>query len=297
MKSICPTCKSPLYLPDNNQPLRQWSVLCSKCHASYQASPGRVLGAWLKFSQGRRNVYQARIKLQTGLIKSVTMRRLINVGIPIVLITPLQGLGKLRPILLIETQTNHSHLLIHPQQQIFKYQLFAVLGITLLVLGLGLSLQVMIGVVVITAIVSSAIAVMGMSRLYRGKEKNTQKRNRLFLEQRLIRQSERWGEKLQKAEAELLKLRQVNQRLLPYDKASVFRISSFSNKPKKRQYFERKYQCLNDLVERYILAKDLIDTSISIIQLTEEVPVDLIEQLSSFAQEIKDLEEQYHTTS
>ncbi len=277
--------------------MRKWSVLCSNCGAIYQATSGMVIGAWLRFTHGHRDVYQARIQMKTGSTKTVEMEQLIDANILVVVVTPLNGLGKLKPISLIEIQTQHSHLLIHPQQQILKYQSYGAIGIIILVVCLGLSFKGTMDAIFVVAIVCSLAAVAIMSRVYRGRESNPQIRNRLLLEQRLIKQSDHWGEQLQQLEKELSKLHQINQRLLPYDENTLFQISSLSKKPRERQYFENRYHSLSELIECYILAKNLIDTSLPIIQLTEEVPFDLVDQVSDFIQDIQHLESRYRANS
>lgn len=293
MKSICPTCKSPLYIPDEGQSLRRWSVLCSCCHAIYFASPGTVVGAWLRYRYRQQVVYQAQVHLQTGSTKTVELDKLININEPIVLLTPLKGLGKLKPILLIETKTATPIFLVHPRQHIRKLQLQGVIWTTIPIVLLGLSLQGTIDTIVVVAVVSSLVALIAISRLNRGEENNPQLRSRLCLEQQLLRQSDGWDQRLQQLQKELSSLHHVQQRLLPYDENQRFRIDSLSKVPRGRRYFEDRCHRLNKLIKHYILAKDLIDSSIYSIQLTEEVHADLRDQLIEFTQEIEHLEEQY----
>lgn len=293
MKSICPTCKSPLYLPNNNQSVRERSVLCSGCHSIYLVSPGTVLGAWLCYGNPQRVVYQARIHLQTGSNKAVKLAKQLNINEPVVLITPLKGLGKLKPMLLLETQSVSSSFLIHPYQHIRKYQLYGAVGTAILIIWLGLLLKVVISVIVVVALVSGLAAASAISRVNRGVENNPQIRDRLLFEQRLLKYSDEWGQRLSQLEEELSTLHRAIQSLLNYDENQLFKISSLSKTPRERHYFEDRYHRLSELIECYVLAEDMIDTSILNIDLTGEVPLDLWDQLLTLAQEIKHLEEQY----
>lgn len=293
MKSICPTCKGSLYLPDDNQSSRKWSVLCTRCHAIYMATPGTVIGVWLSYSNRHRVVYQARIHLQTGSTKTVALEQQINNSEPVILVTPLKGLGKLKPILLLETENENSHLLIHPRQQVRLLQIQGAIWTAILVLYLGLSLKGAVNAIVIVAMVSSFAVATTISRVSRGAENNPQIRGRLFLEQQLIKHSIDWGQRLYQLEKELSNLQRVNQSLRPYDEKQLFRIDSLSKNPRERRYFEDRYHRLSELIERYQFVKDLIDTNIPIIQLTKEVPLNLVDQFLDLAQEIEYLEEQY----
>lgn len=275
------------------QSVRKWSVLCSRCHSIYLASPGTVLGAWLRYSNPQRVVYQARIHLQTGSTKTVELAKQLNINEPVILVMPLKGLGRLKPMLLLEIQTISSYFLIHPHQHIRRYQLYGAIVTAVLMIWLGLWLEGAINAIAIMAMVSALAAAIAISRVNRGTETNPQIRDRLLFEQRLLKYSDEWGQRLHHLEEELSKLHRVNQRLLPYDENQLFRIGSLSKDLRERRYFEDRYHRLTELIERYLLAKDLIETSIPIIQLTEEVPLDLWEQLLGFAQEIKHLEEQY----
>jgi len=268
-------------------------VLCSRCHAIYFASIGTVVGAWLRYSYRQRVIYQAQLHLQTGSTKTVELEKLINIDEPIVLLTPLKGLGKLKPILLIETKTANSIFLVHPRQHIRKLQLQGAIWTTILTIWLGLSLNGALNTIVVVAVVSSLVVSIAIFRLNRGEENNPQLRSRLFLEQRLLRQSDGWSQRLHQLQKELSNLHRVKQRLLPYSKDQRFRIDSLSKTPRERRYFEDRYHRLSKLVAHYILAKELIDSSIQTIQLTEEVQIDFGNQLIAFTQEIEHLEEQY----
>lgn len=254
-----------------------------------------MIGAWLGFSHNRQDIYQARIQMKTGSMKTVEMNQLISANAPIVLVTPLNGLGQLKPISLVELQTNQSHFLLHPQRQLSKYQRYSAIGVSIFVVCVGLSIQSTLAPIIILAVVSGLLVGKLIPKIWRSKQHNSPAKHRLILEQRLIKQSDNWGEKLQQLKIELSKLDQANKRLISYSKDELFHIRSISNKPRKRQYFENKYHRLNELIEHYILAKTLIDTNISIIQLTEEVPIDLIDQLSNFSLKIKHLENRYQS--
>ncbi|WP_299405493.1 hypothetical protein [Acaryochloris sp. IP29b_bin.148] len=293
MKSICPTCQSTLYIPNDKQYLRKCSVLCSNCHSIYFASTGTVVGAWLGYSYHRRAVYQARIQLDTGATKTVALNKLIKIDEPIVLLTPLKGLGKLKPILLIEKKTANPVILVHPRQNIRKFQLQGAIGAAILIFGLGLALQGAIAAIIVAAIASSFAVAIAIARVHRGGEENPQIRSRLLLEQRLLRQSADWGQRVQQLQKEFSHLYHTIQRLRPYDEDQLFQIDSLSKKPKERRYFENRYHILSELIEYYLLAKSLIDTSVPIIQLTAEIPLDLKAQLSNFDQRIKHLEHEY----
>lgn len=293
MKSICPTCKNPLYIPDDNQSLTKGSVLCSRCHAIYLACAGTVVGAWLGYSNHRRVVYQTRIHLQNGSTKTVGLEKLIDIEEPIVLLTPLKGLGRLKPILLIERKTASPLTLIHPRQQSRKFQLQGAIGTAILIVFLGLALKGTIDAIVFVAIVSGLAVAATITRINRGEEKNLQLRSRLLIEQRLFRRSDDWGQRLSQLHKELSSIYHIIQQLRSYDEKQLFRISSLSKNPEERRYFENRYRILSELVECYLLAKSLIDTSIPIIQLTTEVPLDLNEKLSNFAQKIEYLEREY----
>ncbi|QUY40566.1 hypothetical protein [Acaryochloris marina] len=284
-----------MYLPDNNQPLRKWLVICSDCYVLYQAEPGVVIGAWLGFSHNRQDIYQARIQMKTGSTKTVEMNQLISANVPIILVTPLNGLGQLKPISLVELQTNQSHFLLHPQRQLSKYQRYSAIGVSIIVVCVGLSIQSTLAPIIIVVVVSSLLVGKLIPKILRSKKHHSPAKYRLILEQRLIKQSDNWGEQLQQLKIELSKLDQANKRLISYSKDELFHIRSISNKPRKRQYFENKYHRLNELIEHYILAKTLIDTNIAIIQLTEEVPIDLIDQLSNFSLKIKHLDNRYQS--
>ena len=293
MKSICPTCKGPLYLPDNTQSLQKWSVLCARCRAIYLAYPGTVVGAWLRYSYHHRVVYQAHIHLQTGSTKTVGLDKLLNIDEPIVLLAPFKGLGKLKSILVIETQTASPYFLIHPRQHLRKYQLCGAIWMAILIVWLGLSWQGPMGAIAVVAMISSLAIATAISRVNRGEENTPQIRDRLLLEQRLIKHSDVWGKRLDQLEKELSSLHRINRRLRPYDENQLFRIGSVSKDPRERRHFEDKHRILSDLVGCYLPAKDLIDTSIPIMQLTEEVPLDLKNKLLSFSQKIEHLEKQY----
>lgn len=293
MKSICPACKSPLYLPNNSQSAQKRSVLCSDCHSIYLAFPGTVLGSWLSYSNPKQVLYQARIHLQTGSIKTVELAKQLNIDEPVVLITPLKGLGKLKPMLLLETQSVRSYFLIHPHQHIHRYQLYGAVGTAILTIWLGLSLEVAISVIVVVALVSGLAVATAISRVNRGVENNPQIRDRLRFEQRLLKYSDEWGQRLHQLEEELSTLHRAIQSLLHYDENQLFRIGSLSKTPRERHYFEDRYRRLSELIECYVLAEDMIDTSILNIDLTGELPLDLWDQLLTLAQEIKHLEEQY----
>ncbi len=295
MKSTCPTCKRPLFLPDDHQTLRKWQVICSNCYRLFQAEPGVVIGAWLGFSHNQQDIYLARIQMRTGSTKTVETDQLIGANIPIVLLTPVNGLGHLQPISLVEVKTYQSHFLRHPQQQILKYQRYSTIGVSIIVVCLSLSIQGAFAFILIVAVISSLFIGKLISRVLRQKQHYPQTQNRLILEQRLIQQSDNWGEKLQQLELELSKLHQANKQLLSYSEDEVFHVRSISNKPRKRQYFENKYYRLGELIEQYILAKNWIDINIPIILLTEEVPVDLLSQLSKFSSQVKDLENRYQS--
>lgn len=293
MKSICPTCKGPLYLPDENQSLRKWSVLCVRCHAIYLATPGTIIGAWLRYSYLQRVVYQARIRLQTGSTKTVELDSLISIGEPIILLTPLKGIGQLKPILLLEKRTRSSYFLIHPQQEIRKYQLYGIILAAMLVISLGIVLQGSLDMIIIAGIVSSLAVATVISRVTRGEEDTPQTRDRLILEQRLIKRSDEWEHRLDQLEKELARLLQLHHTLQPYEETKLFRIDSLSKQPRDRLYFEKRYHLIQELVGCYKVAKDLIDYNVLIIQLTQEVPVDLVDQLLGFTQDIEHLEYQY----
>lgn len=268
-------------------------MLCTRCHAIYIATPGTVIGVWLSYSNRHRVVYQARIHLQTGSTKTVALEQQINNSEPVILVTPLKGLGKLKPILLLETENENSHLLIHPRQQVRLLQIQGAIWTAILVLYLGLSLKGAVNAIVIVAMVSSFAVATTISRVSRGAENNPQIRGRLFLEQQLIKHSIDWGQRLYQLEKELSNLQRVNQSLRPYDEKQLFRIDSLSKNPRERRYFEDRYHRLSELIERYQFVKDLIDTNIPIIQLTKEVPLNLVDQFLDLAQEIEYLEEQY----
>lgn len=295
MKSTCPICKRSLYLPDDHQSLRKWQVICSHCYSLYQAEPGVVIGAWLGFSHNHQNIYLARIQMRTGSTKTVELDQLIGANIPILLITLASGLGHLQPILLVEVKTKQPHFLPHPQRQFLKCQRYTAIGVSIVGLGIGLSIQGRLASIIIVAVFSSLFVGRFLSKVWRSKTHNPKIQNRLILEQRLIKQSNAWGEQLQQLEIETTKLQQANQRLLPYSQDEFFHIRSISDKPRKRQYFENKYYRLSELIEYYILGKNLIDINIPIIQLTEEVPDDLISQLSNLSSQIKDLEHRYRS--
>lgn len=295
MKSTCPICKRSLYLPEDHQSLRKWQVICSHCYSLYQAESGVVIGAWLGFSRNHQNIYLARIQMRTGSIKTVEIDQLIGANIPIILMMPAKGVGHLQPILLVDAKTNQSHFLPHPQRQFLKYQRYTVIGVSIFILCLGLSIWGGLATIIIVAVVGGLLVGNILPRVLRSRQHNSKTQNRLMLEQRLIRQSDAWGEQLQQLEIELTKLHQANKRLLPYSQDEVFHIRSISDKPRKRQYFQSKYYRLSELVECYVLAKNLIDINIPIIQLAEEVPADLISQLSNLSLQIKDLERRYQS--
>lgn len=245
------------------------------------------------YSYHRRVVYPTRIHLHTGSTKTVGLEKLINIDEPIVLLTPLKGLGKLKPILLIETKTANSMVLVHPRQQIRNFQLQGAIGTAILILWLGLGLKGAIDAIVVVAIVSSIAVAIAIAKVNRGQENNPQLRGRLLLEQRLFKQSDDWGQRLYQLQKELSSLYRTIQQLRPYDENQLFRIDSLSKHPRELRYFENRYHLLSELIECYLLAKSLIDTSAPIIQLTAEVPLDLREQLSNFAQKIEHLEQEY----
>lgn len=297
MKINCPTCKSYLYIPDDKQSLRKCSVLCSHCHSTYLASAGDVVGAWLGYSNHHRVIYHARIHLQNGSIKTVELEKLIGIGTSIILLTPLKGVGKLNPILLIETNTEITMLLIHPRQQMHKVQVLSAMATGILILLLGIVLQGSMGAIVAVAMVSSLVVAITIKRIYRGEEKNLQLRHRLLLIQQLLRRSDDWGQRFCQLHSEFSSLYSVTQQLQPYAKNHVFEINSLSTLPRERRYFDNRYHILSELIECYLHAKSLVDTSIPAIQSTAEVPLDLNEKLLEFSQQIEYLEQKYRINS
>lgn len=297
MKINCPTCNSFLYIPNDKQSLRKCSVLCSHCHSTYLVTAGTVVGAWLGYSNHHRVIYHARIHLQTGSIKTVDLENLIGTGTSIVLLTPLKGIGRLNPILLIDMNTESTMLLIHPRQQISRFQLQGAIGTGGLIFLLGIVLQGTISMIVIVAILSSLTVALTIKKIFRGKEKNIKLRDRLLLVQLLLRRSDAWGQRFSQLHTEFASLYRVTHQLQPYAKDHMFTINSLSTIPRECRYYENRYHILSELIECYLHAKSLIDTSIPEIQLTAEVPLDLNERLSKFSHKIEYLEQKYRVNS
>lgn len=297
MKINCPTCKSLLYIPDDKQSLRKCSVLCSHCHSTYLVSAGTVVASWLGYSNHHRVIYNARVHLQTGSIKTVELAKLVGIGAPIVLLTPLKGVGRLNPILLIETNAESTLLLVHPRQKIRKFQLQGAIGTGILIFSLGIVLQGTISAIAGAAIVSSLVVAITVKKIYRGEEKNLKLRDRLLLVQQLLRRSDDWGQRFCQLHTEFSSLYRVTQQLQPYGENQVFEINSLSKYPRERHYFENRYHSLSELIECYLLAKSLVDTSVPEIQSTAEVPLDLNEKLLEFSQKIEYLEQKYRVNS
>lgn len=293
MKIICPTCKSFLYLPDDKQSLRKCSVVCSHCHSTYLVSAGAVVGAWLGYSNHHRVIYQARIHLENGSIKTVELEKLISIGASIILLTPLKGVGRLSPMLLIEMNTKSNMLLVHPRQKICKFQLQGAIVTGILILLLGMVLQGAMTVIVVVASVSSLAVAITVQKIYRGEEKNLQLRDRLLLVQQLLKRSDDWGQRFCQLHTEFSNLYRLTKQLQPDAENHRFEINSLSQHSRECRYFENRYHILSELIECYLLAKSLVDTSVPEIQLTAEVPFDLNDKLLEFSQQIEYLEQKY----
>lgn len=293
MKSICPTCNSTLFVPNDNRSLRKSLVLCSRCHSIYMVSAGTVVKAWLEYSNHRRVVYQVRIHLQNGFFKTVGLDHQINIEGPIVLLTPLKGLGRLNPVLLVEAKTGRNFHLIHPRQQIRKFQFRGAIGAAALIVCLGMGLKGTISTIVFGAVVSGIAVSTVIKKIHRGEEKNLQLRDRLLLEQHLLKQSEVWGQRFSKLHQELSILYTITHPLSPDAKHQAFCINALAEHPQEQHYYENRYNMLNELIEHYLLAKSLVDTSVPLMQLTSEVPNDLNDKLIKFAQKIEHLEHEY----
>ena len=293
MKINCPTCKRFLYIPNDKQSLRKCSVLCSHCHSSYLVSAGAVVGAWLRYSNDHRVIYHARIHLQNGSIKTVELETLIGIGTSIVVLTPLTGIGRLIPILLIEMNTLSTMLLIHPRRQICRFQLQGAIATGVLTFLIGIVLKGAINVIVVGAILSSLAVAITIKKIYRGEEKNIELRDRLLLVQQLLRKSDNWGQRFRQLRTEFSSLYRVTRQLQPYAEDHILERNALATLPKERHYFENRYHILSELIEFYLLAKSLVDTSIPEIQSTAKVPVDLNQKLSDFSQQIEYLEQKY----
>ncbi|KAI9132028.1 hypothetical protein [Acaryochloris sp. CCMEE 5410] len=163
----------------------------------------------------------------------------------------------------------------------------------ILIFLIGIVLKGAINVIIVAAILCSLAIAITINKIYRGEEKNVELRDRLLLVQQLLRKSDNWGQRFRQLRTEFSSLYRVTHQLQPYAEDHISKRNALSTLQKKRHYFEKRYHILSELIEYYLLAKSLVDTSIPEIQSTAKVPVDLNQKLSDFSQQIEYLEQKY----
>lgn len=293
MKITCPICKWPLYLPE--QPQEGEEMGCRHCHSSFAMTHTHVVESWAVTTQHQiPSAYLAILFIREEKTHRVQLDRDIPPGLNCIALTPLHGLGKHQPILLLDLQTAGAYPLTHPRRLSRRYQLQGALLIAAIAAGIGLELKLPQDLITGMGATSSLLSAYGIARFNHGNERDPKRRTQLLQAQGLLKQSHQLGERIRGLEQELSQSQSLSQQLQALSRRpTVVGQSRETILQRGHKVIEGKNAVLQRLIDCCRNSKDLIDVELMAAQLNEQLPDAIDQQLLEYQSEIEKLEEEY----